>query len=110
MLDLDNETWLLDAGDEVIRAKAELGPDSLTDVQRLIYALWVADYGMRNAGDLVTARDLHPEYKSEGLEKARALDLRKTQAAFSMTDDELQAHNFDLFDTLCNEIRSVTRR
>jgi hypothetical protein len=59
MTDEDNETWLLDAGDEVIQAKAAHGIDSLSARDRLIYCLWVADYAMRNAGDLSTASDLY---------------------------------------------------
>jgi hypothetical protein len=100
----------LDTGDEVIHAKAELGREALTDLQRLIYSLWVADYGMRNAGDLATARDVYPEFKSDGLKAAMALKLQEMQAAFSMPDDDLQARYFELFDALCEEIRSFTRR
>ena len=49
----NKETWLVGAGDAVITKNA--GGVSLSPVERLVYCLWVADYGMRNAGDLDAA-------------------------------------------------------
>ena len=43
---MDNETWVIEAGDRVIQKKARHGFDSLTIWERLVYSLWVADYGM----------------------------------------------------------------
>jgi hypothetical protein len=48
----ENETWLMETGDAIIRKKARYKID---DWETLVYCLWVADYGMRNAGDLETA-------------------------------------------------------
>ena len=47
----DNETWIIDAGDSIVRQRAARGESSLTRLDRMVYCLWVADYGMRNAGD-----------------------------------------------------------
>jgi hypothetical protein len=47
---IDNETWVIEAGDAVIQKKARSGMGSLAPWERLVYCLWVADYGMRNAG------------------------------------------------------------
>jgi len=103
----DNETWLLDAGDGVIRKKRSLGYPSLSSLERLTYCLWAADYGMRNAGDLTTAADVHPSFLADG--KAAALDLALPQsvAAFSMSCDELERRYFDLFDALVSELRTA---
>ena len=48
---------------------------ALSPVERLVYCLWVADYGMRNAGDLDTARDLYPDFQREAVELARELGM-----------------------------------
>jgi hypothetical protein len=58
----DNQSWIVKAGDAVIKMKVASGAQSLTPPERLIYCLWVADYGMRNAGDLETAKDLYREF------------------------------------------------
>lgn len=107
MTEDDNETWLIDAGDVVITKKAETGMVSLTTFERLIYSLWVADYGMRNAGDLVTASDLHARFQEEGRDAAIALGLARTAAAFSSTTQELQDCYFEVFDDVCAEIRAL---
>jgi hypothetical protein len=59
---MDNETWIVEEGDRISQKKARLGFDRLTDWERLVYSLWVADYGMRNAGDLSTARDVYADF------------------------------------------------
>lgn len=47
---MGNETWLIEVGDRVIPKKARVGLNRLTDWERLIYSLWLADYAMWNAG------------------------------------------------------------
>ena len=66
-----SETWVIEAGDRVIQKKARVGFDRLTDWERLVYSLWVADYGMRNAGDLDTAKDVFPEFQSAASARPR---------------------------------------
>ncbi|MDB5677358.1 hypothetical protein [Sphingomonas bacterium] len=105
MSDVDWESWLLeDAGDPIIEKKADQGPDTLTPAEQLTYCLWVADYGMRNAGDLETAADLYPPFKMEAAEIAARLGLSKTSEAFNLSDDDLQQTYFDRFDGMCAEI------
>jgi hypothetical protein len=107
LTDQDNESWLIDAGDAVIRAKAARGIKSLGARDRLIYCLWVADYGMRNAGDLVTASDLHAKFQDDALRAASELRLHHATAAFSLPVQDLQTRYFDLFDSVCDELRSA---
>ena len=52
---MDNETWVIEEGDRIIQKKAHFGNNSLTEWESLVYSLWVADSGMRNAGDLDNA-------------------------------------------------------
>jgi hypothetical protein len=101
----ENETWIIEAGDDVIQKEARDGASSLSPKERLIYCLWVAYYGMRNAGDLQAARDVHAIFQSEGLELARDLRLVHTQAAFALSEADLQREYFQRFDKICDEIR-----
>ena len=104
---MDNETWIVEEGDRIIRKKARLGPDRLTDWERLVYSLWVADYGMRNAGDIGTARDVYADFQSVALHAANVLSLPTTRRAFALARDTLQARYFDLFEAVWDEIRSA---
>ena len=109
MTERDNETWVTEAGDAVIHKKAEHGYAALSPVEKLIYCLWVADYGMCNAGDLGIARDLYPSFQEDALRAATELGLPQSIAAFSLSTAELQKRYFDLFDGMCREIRGDER-
>ena len=102
---MDNETWVIEEGDRVIRKRAGLGVDRLMTWERLVFALWVADYGMRNAGDLDTARDVYPDFQSAALRAARTLSLPVTCDAFALAPKVLKERCFDLFEKVCDEIR-----
>jgi hypothetical protein len=104
---MDNESWVIEEGHRVNQKKAGQGFDSLTDWERLVYSLWVADYGMRNAGELETATDLHADWQSVALRAAEALSLPATRAAFALTPAVLQQRYFDLFDAVCAEVRTA---
>jgi hypothetical protein len=103
----DNENWIIDAGDMVIEKKAESGMNSLSAMERLIYCLWVADYGMRNAGDLQTASDLYAGFQHEGANLAKELSLAFTHESFSLATETLQQQYFQRFDRICSEVRCV---
>ena len=101
----DNETWIIDAGDAVIQKKAESSMSSLSPLERLIYCLWVADYGMRNAGDLRTASDLYPDFQREAAVLASELSLTFTNESFSLATPALEQQYFQRFDRICNELQ-----
>lgn len=103
----DNETWLLEEGHRVIERKVAEGYFSLPPRERLIYCLWVADYGMRNAGDLAPAEDLYPSVLPDGLSVARELDLPRCVEAFSLPPGELEERYFSLFDAIASELRAI---
>ena len=107
MIEDDNETWLLGAANGVIEKKTTLGYASLGPVECLTYCLWVADYGMRNAGDLVAASDLHSSFIADARAAAAELGLPHSMAAFSLSATELERRYFELFDDLCQEIRAA---
>jgi len=105
-----NETWVIDTGDAVISRKAHGGIECLSPWERLVYCLWVADYGMRNAGDLDTAADVYPQFHLNARRMAKTLALRLTHEAFSMSKRELEREYFERFESICDEIRAAEPR
>jgi len=103
--DADDQTWLIDLGHAIIEKKRTEGVDALSPRERLIRCLWVADYSMRNAGDLATARDLESQYRDDGLAAATLLGLRVAADMFALSEGELERRYFDLFDAVCGELR-----
>ena len=101
----DNETWVIEAGDAIITQRAE--GVTLSPVERLVYCLWVADYGMRNAGDLETAHDLYHGFQPEAAELARKRGLEFARQSFELPAEVLQAEYFERFDRICAEIQGA---
>lgn len=110
MLPSDNETWLIETGDDIIVKKAEHGRDALTGCDRLIYCVWVADYSMRSAGDLLTAAELYLPFREEAQRLSKELHFPKTNHAFSLNFEELEGVYFDVFDDICEELRNCIDR
>jgi len=100
-----NETWIIELGGAVIDKKECVGNDKVSPLEMLIYCLWVADYGMRNAGDLETARDLYADFQKEAASLSRNLNLHATHRAFALPEAELEDQYFELFDEICDEIQ-----
>jgi hypothetical protein len=103
----DNETWIVETGALVLEKEACSGRASWSPWERLVYCLWVADYGMRNAGDLEAAADVHPDFHSEAQRLAKELSLRTTYQAFSLSRLALEREYFERFEAICDEIRSA---
>jgi hypothetical protein len=101
----ENETWLIDTGDLVIKKKAHMGKESLLLWEVLVYCLWVADYGMRNAGDLDTAGDVSSEFHTDAKRIATELSLPLTTEAFSLSKEALETEYFERFELICDEIK-----
>jgi hypothetical protein len=103
----DNETWIIYAGDAVIKMKAVLGVSALSLIERLVYCVWVADYGMRNAGDLETAHDLYPNFQREAAYLAGEVGLGFTRESFLSPTTVIQDEYFERFDRICDEIKNA---
>ncbi len=101
----DNETWLIETGDLIIRKMAGNGMASLSPWEALVYCLWVADYGMRNAGDLRTAADVYSEFQSDARRVAKELGLLLTLETFCLSQSELEREYLGRFESICDEIR-----
>jgi hypothetical protein len=106
----DNETWVVEAGDTVIQKKASCGIERLSPWEKLVYCLWVADYGMRNAGDLDTAAEVYPQFHVDAKRMAEALSLPLSHEAFSLSQGDLEREYFDRFEAICIEIRAAEPR
>jgi hypothetical protein len=106
----DNETWVIETGDTIVGRKTRGGIECLSPWETLVYCFWVADYGMRNAGDLDAAADVYAEFHSNARRIAEVLSLRLTHEAFSLPQSDLEREYFDRFECICNEIRAAERR
>ncbi len=105
--EMDHETWLIEAGDAVVQKKLQTGVNGLTSVERLIYCVWVADYSVRNAGDLMAGRDLHEPFYEEAVQLAKALLLHSTESLFSLPPERFVQEYYSRFELICSELRSV---
>lgn len=105
--EMDHETWLIEAGDAVIQKKSQTGMSSLTSVERLIYCVWLADYSIRNAGDLMTAGDLYEPFYEEAVQFAKMLHLHSIERSFSLPMQNFVQEYYTCFELICSELRSV---
>ncbi|MRJ44614.1 hypothetical protein KF946_10100 [Idiomarina loihiensis] len=103
----DNESWLIDCGDEIIQKKAGSGFSGLSDWERLVYCLWVADYSIRNAGDLGAAEDLYEDYRKDLLFFSRELELTKTSEVFASATEFAPEQYERRFEDICREVRKA---
>jgi len=102
-----NETWIIEVGDDVIHKMARFGDDSLSPWQQLVYCVWVADYGIRNAGDLRAAQDVYPEFKEEAERLADDLSLSFTRETFALDQKTLELEYYSRFERICDEIKGA---
>jgi hypothetical protein len=101
---------VVETGGGVIEKSALTGLASLTPWEALVYCLWVADYGMTNAGDLDTASDVYADFQSDARRLAEQLSLPRTLSAFSLTKSELERQYFSLLEDVVDEIRRAEHR
>lgn len=98
----ENETWLIETGHAIVGKK---GRYEIDDWETLVYCLWVADYGMRNAGDLAAAADVYSGFQTDACRIAQELSVEVTLSAFSLSKGDLQQQYFDRFEAICDEIK-----
>lgn len=101
-----NETWLIKVGDRVIQKKAAVGIEHLVPWEVLVYALWWADYAMRN-GESLEAAEANCGFHANGILAARQLSLPKTRELFALDLDNFESAYLDRFEAVCNEIRTA---
>jgi hypothetical protein len=106
----DNETWVIETGDAIIQKKASAGVTALAPKEKLLYCLWVADYFMRNAGDLETARDLYAGFQEEGATLAKSLALDFTSETFALPEEDCGASILSDSTVYAMKSKRATRR
>ena len=102
-----NQTWVVKTGDRVIQKKAKAGAASLSDWERLVYCLWVADYMMRNAGDFANAEAMYPTFRTDAAQLAERLGLAVTRDTFSLPERKLQKEYLRRFEQVVDEIKNA---
>jgi hypothetical protein len=102
----DNESWLIEAGDRVIVKTAGVGGVALTDWESLVYALWWADYAMRN-GESLEAAAARSGFHASGLQAARRLGTPLTRELFALPLSRFEAEYLDRFEAVCCETRAA---
>ncbi|WP_200179848.1 hypothetical protein [Undibacterium sp. 14-3-2] len=75
--------------------------------ERLIYCLWVADYCMRNAGDISQASEMYAGWQKEAAEQSKKLLLDFSSESFSLSESSFEQQFFSRFDGICEEIKHV---
>ena len=103
----DNETWVVEAGAEVVEKRANFGFNTLSAKEQLVYWLWWADYMLRNAGDFANAVELKRDFQQEVVTLANQLRLAFTEETFALPRVALEQQYFDRFDRVCDEIRNA---
>lgn len=103
----ENESWLMSAGGKALEKKTRRGIKRLTDREHLLYCLWVVDYCMRNAGDLMQVDLLYENCLAEGKRLAKSLSLPFAEQSFSLSRDKLEAEYEARFERLCSEVRRI---
>jgi hypothetical protein len=106
----DNETWIIETGDVIIQKQHRHGDASLSNWERLVYCLWVADYGIRNAGDFDAARQVEPTFESMGLRLAHLLQLPLASALFALSESKWLDEYDERFDLVCEELKSASSK
>jgi len=111
-MDDDLETWLLDAGDAVIRKKGLAGHSSLEPLEQAIYSLWVVDYAVRNSGTLGPMHELYPQALQELRTFSRSSNLQALSMLLQDSDNEAffcGKYN-NQFGAACAELRQLRAR
>lgn len=101
---MDNETWIIEKGDSVINKRSS--GVLLSQLEKLIYCLWVADYCMRNAGDLENMDEMYPNLFKEAISLAKSLSINVAIELFSKSNVDFEKVYFEMFNSVCEELRS----
>src|SRR5215510_13750161 len=97
----DNESWIVEEGGRVIHKRAEVGSDDLVPWESLVYALWWADYAMRN-GESLAAANMSCDFHANGLRAAKQLSLPLARELFGLDLHTFEKEYLDRFDAVCD--------
>lgn len=108
----DDEAWLLQVADDVLKRRAEPNPTPSTPTDQAIYCFWVIDYAVRNSGTLEPMRELYPDAITEFTTFARENALPQlTKFLTSYADEKTFCETYhDTFPAVCAEFRAQISR
>ena len=106
---MDNETWLIEVGDNVIAKKSRLSYEELSEIEKSVYCFWVIDYAVRNSGTLGPVGDLHPLALNELKDMANKHVWVHMLNLLSVADNENEFRQmyYEQYESACSEIRSA---
>ena len=105
-MELDNESWLIEIGDEIIHKKSNSGYDALDEIEKAIYCFWVVDYAVRNSGTLDSVEDLNPNSIPELIKYANENQLENLSKLLSNKKEEQFCREYyGAFEKACSDLR-----
>jgi hypothetical protein len=113
LLDIDLETWLLDAGGLVIQKMAEQGASALSAPERAVHWMWLIDYSVRNAGCFGPLEDMGAKTALSDLVRfAQDAKLSALSSWLQLSDNEeaFCSAYYQHFDKSCVELKGYCER
>lgn len=113
LLDIDLETWLLDAGGLVIQKMAEQGESALSGPERAVHCMWLIDYSVRNAGCFGPLEDMGAKTALSDLARlAQDAKLSTLPSWLQLSDNEeaFCSTYHQHFDKACAELKGYCER
>ncbi|MBP1317794.1 hypothetical protein [Herbaspirillum sp. 1130] len=108
-MNMDLETWLLDAGDVVIRKKAQWGESAISESENAIHWMWLIDYSVRNAGCFGPLEDMGAKTALPDLARfAQDAELPALLLWLQHSDNEeaFCGTYYQRFDKACEELKN----
>ncbi|WP_413460494.1 hypothetical protein [Herbaspirillum huttiense] len=113
LLDIDLETWLLDAGGLAIQKMAEQGESALSAPERAVHWMWLIDYSVRNAGCFGPLEDMGAKTALSDLARfAQDAKLSVLPSWLQLSDNEeaFCSTYYQHFDKACAELKGYYER
>lgn len=112
-MNIDLETWLIEAGDIVIHKKAQQGESALSDSEHAVYWMWLIDYSVRNAGCFGPLEDMGAKTALSDLARFaqdKRLSILPSWLQLSDNEEAFCSTYYQRFDSACGELRDYYDR
>ena len=112
-MNIDLETWLLEAGDIVIQKKVQQGESALSESECAVHWMWLIDYSVRNAGCFGPLEDMGAKTALSDLARfAQDARLSTLPSWLQLSDNEeaFCSTYYQHFDKACGELKDHYER
>ncbi|WP_034382064.1 hypothetical protein [Herbaspirillum sp. CF444] len=109
----DLETWLVEAGDIVLRKKAQQGESALSESERAVDWMWLIDYSVRNAGCFGPLEDMGAKTALSDLAcfaQDAKLSVLSSWLQLSDNEEAFCSTYYQHFDKACGELKDHCER